>query len=331
MAIQKEWLKFFREQYPVGSRIKLRELENPSEDLRPGHMGTLINIDYNGKFVIKWDNGQRQSLTPGHDSFSVLPPEPTTLKLYMPLSAEMQKGDYWNSGDDFEEMTDREILKYEDSIIAAMVKNQCPEEAERGLMHWYGIDDSVNDKVKSVVFTAEARQDKLWGVAECRIIGTLSTYELETLKDYVTGQAADGWGEGFEQREIRTDEGDMYVHLWNWDNWEIQTEQERFAPKLADGLPEVCFATLNSTGELICIKRGEKGYYPSEWSTDDPERNAEIADFNNAKLGVTKEQRLAMECGSICGWGVPGADPAMYAETQDEEQTESEGMVMGGM
>lgn len=332
MAVQKEWLKFFREQYPLGSRIKLRELEIPQEGLGRGSMGTLKKIDDNAGFHIEWENGQKSCLTPGYDSFSVLPPEPTMLKLYMPLIAEMQRGDYWSGDDDEpEEMTDYEILKYEDKIVAAMTKYRSPEEAERGLMHWYGIDDSVDEKVKSVVFTAEKRQGKLWGVAECQVIGTLSAIELETLKDYVTGQASDGWGEGFEQQEIRTGDGDMYVHLWNWENWDVLAEQERFSPKIADGLPEMCFSTLETTGELICLKRGEFGYYPSDWSTDDPDRNREIADYNNTRLGVSEAQKKAMEIGSMQGWGVPGADPACYETGSQENQSEDEGMVMGGM
>ena len=62
-----------------------------------------------------------------------------------------------------------------------------------------------------------------------------------------------------EQHEIRVGNMELYAHLWQAAGWSIQTEQECFAPKLAKGLPELCFSTLPSTGVLICIKRGESG------------------------------------------------------------------------
>ena len=326
--IPKEWLEFLREQYPKGSRIQLTEMGNDPRPIPPGSMGTLDHIDDAGQFHINWDNGRDLALVIGEDRFTVLPPEPTLLKLYMPLTADFYGRDEWGDVDETSEEWDgRTLLDYENQILGALVRNRMPEEKERGLMHWYDKQNSVDAKVRSAEFTVEARNGRLWGVVECRVIGDLTPEELDILKEYIGGQASDGWGEGVEQRDIQVDGGELYVHLWQWDNWSIQTEQERFAPKVAEGLPELCFSTLASTGQLICIRRGESGYYPSQWDTGDKERNVELADELNERRGVTPAQRQAMEIGSLAGWDVPGADPANY-EIQREEQTEG-GMTLG--
>ena len=58
---------------------------------------------------------------------------------------------------------------------------------------------------------------------------------------------------------------------------------------------------LASTGQLICIKRGESGYYPSQWDTGDKERNVELADELNERLGVTPAQRQAIPTQNLRG------------------------------
>lgn len=309
----KKLLDFLRDQFPLGSRIMLTEMKADPQPLPPGSTGTLNHIDEAGQFHILWDSGISMALMPGADRFQVLPQELQTLKLYMPLTADFYETDEYGGLSDYaSELGGEDLVQYAGCILNSLINERLPEEAERGIMHWYGESDTVDAKVHSVVFTAEIRDNRLWGVAECKIAGKLFHQELEDLKEYIAGQAADGWGEGFEQRPIRLDDGELYVHLWNSENWSIQTEKERFAPKTADGLPALCFSILRTTGQLICIKRGDTGYYPSDWDTGNREENEKLADDINSNMGVSPIQRQAMEIGSMCGWDVPGADPANY-------------------
>ena len=49
-------------------------------------------------------------------------------------------------------------------------------------------------------------------------------------------------------------------------------------------LPDTCFSVLPSSGQLIIIQHGERGYYPSEWDTGNREENRDIASSHNVVL-----------------------------------------------
>lgn len=148
-----------------------------------------------------------------------------TLRLYMPLHAELYQNCRY---DDPHNMDGSDLIDYEREIAAALEGYRVPGEAERGLMEYYPETDNVSVKVRSVVFQAENRGDQLWCVAECRLIGALTPKELNLLKEYITDQASDGWGDSFGQQKIETKTGELYVHLWSHMDWDILTEEERF-------------------------------------------------------------------------------------------------------
>lgn len=88
----------------------------------------------------------------------------------------------------------------------------------------------------------------------------------------------------------------------------------RNEPMRRNELPETCFSILPSSGQLIIIRCGERGYYPSEWDTGKREENREIASSHNARRGITDIQEAAMLAGSMFGWNTPGANPQWYLD-----------------
>ena len=87
--MDRKMVNFIKEQYPPGTRIRLNSMEDPYAPILPGTEGEVDFVDDAGQLHMKWDNGRSLALIPGEDSFTVLPPKLTTLKLYMPLTADL--------------------------------------------------------------------------------------------------------------------------------------------------------------------------------------------------------------------------------------------------
>ena len=184
------------------------------------NQGYLIYHGYNAELSEMLDNV----------GIVVEPQEIQSLKLYMPLKAttyyEENCYGHMEQTDEEMELDSCELLSYEDEIMDDIEHNSLPEELDRGLMKYYGENDSVNAKVKRYDFSVENVGGTLMGVATLELNAPLDSTELSKIKDEITGQCSDGWGEGFEQREIKCDGREIYMSFWQSRNWSLQTAEE---------------------------------------------------------------------------------------------------------
>ena len=76
-------------------------------------------------------------------------------------------------------------------------------------------------------------------------------------------------------------------------------------------LPELCYAVHPTEGKTIILKAGEIGYHDPDYGV----QGEEAVNRLNERMGVTRQQRAAMELGSIFGYHCPVADPDGYDAT----------------
>ena len=145
-----------------------------------------------------------------------------TFCLYSSLAGMM-----YQDGEEQETLYRSELADYEEQIQKAILKERHVEEEPRGLMHYFDGNRQVAAKVISAFPKVQNIRGELFGVLECSICQPLTQNEIYELKNYWDGQMSDGWGEGFEQRPIYTQEGELYVSFWTQErHWGVMTEEE---------------------------------------------------------------------------------------------------------
>lgn len=104
-------------------------------------------------------------------------------------------------------------------------------------------DDTAQAKMVTANWGIEEMNGKLYGKVDFKLREPFTAEEKAKVRDWVIGQNSDGFGEGLEQRPIETEDGDLYVSMWNssdsyfvYDTDEMndylgQNNQERKAPE----------------------------------------------------------------------------------------------------
>lgn len=149
------------------------------------------------------------------------------MKFYSPLTA-----DFFPNEPDYEDefydeyegcpLDGHDLLLYADAVDEAVKKDIADFNGD--LMQYYHEDDSVRSKVVSAVPSVEICGNKLCGCLTVELKEPLLDDEQTVLCNYISGQYSDGWGEGFEQREINVGDGKLYVHFWQDHDFELKRE-----------------------------------------------------------------------------------------------------------
>ena len=143
----------------------------------------------------------------------------TKMSFFCPLTGNLSDHD----GDYYE--TDAYMINNNsDAIEEAIAKEQANE---INMAEYVGDHAGIKDKLVFAEWGVEEHRGTLYGKIDCYLTESLTPDETERLKDAITGQNSDGLGEGFEQREIHIDEGDLYVSYWQSnDEYFLHTEDE---------------------------------------------------------------------------------------------------------
>ena len=114
-----------------------------------------------------------------------------------------------------DEFSGFELADYEESVQSAITDSFRGTDGD--LMPYFSEkrNPGVKAKVLSAIPSVELRDGELMGCTTVRLKEPLDKTEMSALQEYLLGQFSDGWGEGFEQREIQTADGVLYVHFWD--------------------------------------------------------------------------------------------------------------------
>ena len=152
------------------------------------------------------------------------------MKFYSPLTADFFPNDTEDLDDDYSEYegipyTGKELTGYRDVIRDAIYEDV--KDFYGDLMRYYREDDSVRRKVVRAVPTVDEVNGELVGSLWVDTDAPLTAEEQAVFCAYISGQYSDGWGEGFEQRDIRVGDGTLAVHFWQEDGFKMTPSFEK--------------------------------------------------------------------------------------------------------
>lgn len=191
------------------------------------------------------------------------------------------------------QVSERNGFTVEDMFIESKI-TEAVENTIPGLENYENIADSFdNYKAYEANFgpLVIVKVNKIYYIFKTTAQDSNDFIQYTTSKDYVNG-----WLYGAVQCKNRLLE-----------NKKVEEVNKQRIP--TSELPDFCYSYNDTTGEIIVIKKGVEGYYPSNITLDNTlsgnerkQQAEELIKEQNEILGVTDDQRLQMELNSMFGW-----------------------------
>ena len=138
----------------------------------------------------------------------------TTEHYYCPLVASVYNYNDYGDLEEYPDEYDGEFLApYEDRIRELIQREEALDETN--LAEYFDGSNGAVAKLKEIHFSTQNVDGVLYGDIRVELTEPFTPEEEVEFKEWAIGQMADGWGESFEQREIRIPEGELYVSFWN--------------------------------------------------------------------------------------------------------------------
>lgn len=151
-----------------------------------------------------------------------------TIHYYCPLQIHMVDEEY---GDWFE-VDNSYGIAYKDEIHELVKREQ--DRDLHNMADYFDGSAGAKAKLISAVWDVQEVGGELYGVIHTGLREVFSPEEEKEWINELIGQAADGFGEGLEQREIKTDDGEIYVSFWHsGDDYFMENETD-FRQRMSD-------------------------------------------------------------------------------------------------
>lgn len=172
--------------------------------------------------------------------------------------------------DDAEPLEGTDLVQYQTDIaekVDEINRLGMPDNQPCNLIDYFYRNKDVKKKVERITMSVKEQDGVLYGCANLILRENLTSEEYCEVEQYLRGQYSDGWGERLEQREIKVDGGELYLHFYVGAGSDfliqmkvpenrVQEKKEKELPQFMSqqlGDNENILSVLGAASRLLCL------------------------------------------------------------------------------